>query len=73
MHFQYRPSQSWPNIYKGKITEGQDDWGQTGTNISGNVIPNGSTSLNTTYYLGIGADNDQGTYAIANALSLIHI
>ena len=67
MHFQYRPSQSSPNIYKGKITAGQDDWGQTGTNISGVVQPAGFATLNTTYYLGVGADNDQGTYAIANA------
>ena len=67
MHFQYRPSQSSPNIFKGKVTAGQDDWGQAGTNISGVVAPQGFATLNTTYYLGIGADNDQGTYAIANA------
>lgn len=67
MHFQYRPSQGSFQMYKGKVTYGQNDWAQAGTNISGVVAPNGSTSLNTTYYLGVGADNDQGTYAIANA------
>ncbi len=69
MHFQYRPSTSGTNIYRGKITEGQNDWGQNGTNISGVVAPNGFAKLNTTYYLGIGADNDlyNAKYAIANA------
>ncbi len=68
MHFQFKPSAGISyNMYKGKITAGQNDWGQTGTNISGTIAPFSVAGLNSTYYVGIGADNDESHYGIANA------
>jgi hypothetical protein len=74
MHFQYMPSVSSNSanassaIYKGKVTTGKEDWAQTGTQIGDVAIPAAFAKLNTTYYVGIGADNDgTGLYGFASA------
>tara|TARA_Y100001973_G_scaffold22284_1_gene33113 strand:- start:361 stop:1062 length:702 start_codon:yes stop_codon:yes gene_type:complete len=54
---------------KMKVTEGQEDWDASGTqvgnlaSISNRIVSNTTTN----YYFGIGADNDETTYAKASA------
>tara|TARA_A200000159_G_scaffold43024_1_gene39456 strand:- start:810 stop:1583 length:774 start_codon:yes stop_codon:yes gene_type:complete len=66
MHFQHRPS---TGVTKLKVTEGSSDWTASGTQI-GNIVSISQTivaNVSTDYWLGIGADNDNTTFAKADA------
>lgn len=66
MHFQHRPS---TGVTKLKTTEGSSDWTASGTQIGNTVTLNQTIVANSTtdYWLGIGADNDNTSFAKADA------
>ena len=66
MHFQHRPS---TGVTKLKVTEGSGDWTASGTQIGGTVQRSQTIVANssTDYWVGIGADNDNTSFAKANA------
>lgn len=66
MHFQHRPSTGYTKV---KVTEGSSDWNATGTQLGSTVSINETivSDSSTNYWVGIGADNDNTSFAKADA------
>jgi len=66
MHFQHRPSTGYTKL---KVTEGSSDWTASGTQLGSTVSLNDTivSDGSTDYWLGVGADNDNTTFAKADA------
>ena len=66
IHFQHRPSTGYTKL---KVTEGSSDWSATGTQVGSTVSINETivSDSSTDYWVGVGADNDNTSFAKADA------
>lgn len=66
IHFQHRPSTGYTKL---KVTEGSSDWNATGTQVGSTVSINETivSDSSTDYWVGVGADNDNTSFAKADA------